>query len=192
MSPEEKIRTFIAIELSEELQAELAAVQEKLKASTTGQVKWVEPGNIHLTLKFLGNITTSQVEEVKKILTEASAKLEGFELTLAGAGAFPRPEYPRVVWAGVDEGKERLAQIAELLEKNLEKIGFPREARAFSPHLTLCRIKFLKDKKGFSSLINSLDFRAQNRQRVEKITLMKSTLTPKGPIYTPLYHAQLR
>lgn len=187
---EEKIRTFIAIELEPKIQEELARLQERFKA-VAPEVKWVAPRNIHLTLKFLGNVTASQVEEVKKILTEVSAKFKGFELTLRGIGAFPKPEYPKVVWAGVDEEKERLVQIAELLEKSLERVGFPREARAFSPHLTLGRIKFLKDRRGFASLINSLDFKAQNRVQVGRITLMKSTLTPKGPIYTPLFQAKL-
>lgn len=188
---EEKIRTFIAIELEPRVQDECGRLQERFKA-VAPEVKWVAPHNIHLTLKFLGSITASQVEEVKKILTEVSAKFKGFELTLQGIGAFPKPEYPKVVWAGVDEGKERLAECAELLEKSLERVGFPRETRAFSPHLTLGRIKFLKDRRGFASLINSLDFKAQNRVQVERITLMKSTLTPKGPIYTPLFQAKLR
>jgi len=186
----ETLRTFIAIELSEELRQELRKLQQELKQSNI-DAKWVKSENIHLTLKFLGNIDLNQIEQTKNILKETSRQVKPFHLHLSGVGAFPKLDYPRVLWVGVDEGENETTEIAKRLEEDLEKIGFQKENRPFSPHLTLARIHGSKNKDKLKSLIQQTTFISKNKTYVDKVTLFKSTLTPKGSIYNIIHQQPL-
>ena len=139
----EKVRTFIAIKLTPEIISNIGRVQEELKR-TDAQVKWVEPDNIHLTLKFLGHVTPEELEKVKITTKETLGPFAPFEMGVASLGAFPKIKYPRVIWVGIDRGRGELKRIAFSIEENLSKIGFAKEKRTFSHHLTLGRVKSSK------------------------------------------------
>lgn len=181
----ESLRSFIAIELTKELHDELSALQQELKKSNI-DAKWVSPENIHLTLKFLGNVDTDRIEKIKNILDEISKQTKPFYLHLAEIGAFPKLDYPRVLWVGIDEGGNETIEIANKLEDALERIGFQKENRPFSPHLTLARIRSPKNRDKLKALVEQNAFISKNKLYVDKLALFKSTLTPKGSIYSKI------
>jgi 2'-5' RNA ligase len=185
------MRTFIAIELSPEIKDELADIQAQLKTSNA-DVKWVKPQAMHLTLKFLGNITQEKIEEVKKALDTISPNHKPFEISLFQIGGFPKLEYPRVIWVGIDKGCSRAEAIAKDVVEGLSNIGFEKEKRPFTAHLTLGRVKSPKGRNELVSKMKALDFKPSASCTIDKITLFQSTLTPQGSIYTPLYEAKLR
>lgn len=181
----EKIRIFIAIKLTPEILSNISKLQEELK-KTSAQVKWVKPENIHLTLKFLGHITLEKLEKVKTFTREALRPFAPFEISVSGLGAFPRIKYPRVIWVGIDEGKEELKRIAFSIEENLAKISFTKEKRPFSPHLTLGRMKSLKGRERLIEALAKLMTSNLGNMKVTKLSIMKSELRPPGPVYTTL------
>ncbi len=186
----EIIRAFIAIELNKEIKAKLDAFQERLKESCA-DVKWVNPDSIHLTLKFLGNIPPSSVKQVKEILNNVAKKTAPFAIAFSKIGAFPKMDYPRVIWVGMEEGRNNIIELNRNLEDKLEKIGVVKEARPFEPHLTLGRVKSPKNKEELKKIAESLNrsLTTAAKMRVSGITLFKSALSSKGAIYTPLSHA---
>jgi len=183
------MRLFIALELSDEIKEELARLQAELKKAKA-DIKWVEPKNIHLTLKFLGETDEPKTEEIKKALEKISSQEKPFAITLFKLGAFPNTSYMRVVWVGIDESCSEVERIAKSLEDELEKIGFPKEVRPFSAHLTLGRVKSPKGKVALKEKILLTEVQPK-KSAVEKITLFKSTLRPNGPIYDRLFETSL-
>jgi 2'-5' RNA ligase len=146
-------------------------------------VKWVEPANLHLTLKFLGHVHASRVPAVVQALTAVEAS-RPFPVRLVGLGAFPRPRGARVLWVGVEEGAGELADLARVVEDVLEPLGFPREGRPFSPHLTIGR---LRTPAYHVELEVALDRKSRvevGSQHVHSVELMESSLRPEGPVYT--------
>jgi len=186
----EKIRAFIALELSPQIKDELTQLQSQLKP-LGADVKWVRPEATHLTLKFLGNITQEKLEEIKKVLDNAASHHTPFEITLFQVGGFPRLESPRVIWVGIDKGCAQSEAIAKELEGELARIGFEKEKRPFTAHLTLGRVKSPKKRNELVSKIKVLDFKPSASCTIAKITLFQSTLTPRGSIYSPLHEAKL-
>lgn len=190
----EKLRTFIAIELSAEVKDFLQKLQESLKTSNA-DVKWVKKENIHLTLKFLGERDKKKIDEIIKIIGNLCDNLGVFELEISSVGVFPKKEYPRVIWVGLTKGDKEVMQIARDLENEISKIGIPKESRPFSSHITLGRVRSGKNKNQLIEQLNYLEenFPAQKPEyRVERITLFKSTLTPAGPIYEILHERNLK
>lgn len=187
------MQTFIAIELPQEIKDSLAQLQTELK-STNADVKWVAPQNIHLTLKFLGGIDDKQLEKIIHIIDDVSKEKDKFQITVSSLGAFPEIDSPRVIWIGIDSGDKQVKEITKELEEKIEKIGIPKEDRPFSSHITIGRtrsslnrqelVRYLKNKADLGG--KKLDF------YVTKITLFKSTLTPKGPIYETLKETSLK
>ncbi|MEK6714800.1 MAG: RNA 2',3'-cyclic phosphodiesterase [Candidatus Omnitrophota bacterium] len=176
------MRLFIAVELSKEIKKELTALEEKLKSSAA-DVKWVKPDNVHLTLKFLGETKEEQIEPIKKILNGLAEKFKVFKTEIAGLGSFPNLKSPRVIWIGANN-TDTLSVIANLLEEKLDKVGFPKEKRDFQPHLTLGRVRSLKNINILKdTLAKNLDFKAGILE-VKALSLIESKLTPSGPIYT--------
>ena len=184
------MRTFIAIELPDTVKKELVQLIDGLKSSQA-DVKWVNPKGIHLTLKFLGNIDEEKVTEIKDVLDKVTKAENPFELRLAELGAFPTPASPRVIWAGVKEGAQLAIDLAKKLEEQLEKIGFEKEKRSFYPHLTLGRVRSAQNKGRLTKLLESTKFKCSSTIKVSHISLIQSTLTPTGAIYTQLYQAKL-
>ena len=181
------MRAFIALELSEEIKKELSRLQEELK-KTGADVKWAKPENIHLTLKFLGNVEENKIAQIKEILDGISSQNKPFEISLFKLGAFPSLNYPRVIWVGIDKGCAETEKIAALAEEKLENMGFGKEKRPFSAHLTLGRVRSGRNKAGLKEIISSLEVKPKSCA-IEGITLFQSTLTPRGSIYTPLHAA---
>ena len=180
------IRAFIAVELPGELREEVARFQEEL-TSADADVKWVEPANLHLTLKFLGNILDGQLPSLTEALRQACASLSPFTLTLEGIGAFPKTTAPRVLWVGVGEGKGELEKLAGQVEEACSRMGFAAEERPFSAHLTIGRTR---STDGIARLVKKLqlaEFRGETPAGVGRLVLFQSTLGgPQGPAYSPL------
>jgi 2'-5' RNA ligase len=182
------IRSFVAIELPEQVRAALAKLQEEMKGTGGEGVKWVGAGRIHLTLKFLGNVEETRTPPLVQALTRACERSAPFELALSGPGVFPGPSRPRVAWVGLSGGVEKLLHLQEGVEKALSPFAFPREERAFTPHLTLARLRegiAPQEARAFGQAFLRTSPEAVSF-KVEGISLMKSQLTPSGPIYTRL------
>jgi len=176
------MRTFIAVEVDERLKEKMAELQKQL--SIDG-VKLVEKENLHLTLHFLGEIDDTMKGEVTQAMEKVNCRK--FEMSCNRVGAFPSRNYIRVIWVGVDAPE--LKSIHDQLGGELARLGFKRED--FSPHITLARVKFLKDK---TKLIEFLETNAETELgdcTVDRILLKKSMLTPKGPVYENVYEKKL-
>ena len=188
------MRAFIAIELPEDIRKALAQLQNRLK-SCGADVKWVEPNNIHLTLKFLGEIDDTQFNKITSILQNFLASANSFSAVISSIGAFPNINSPKVIWIGIDKGDNEVKVIAKSLENEIKNVGIAMEDKSFSSHITIARIrstlnlgKLVKELKILES-----DFSLQVRGfDVTKITLFKSSLTPKGPIYEILKEVALK
>ncbi len=177
------IRTFIAVKISDSSRKSLSELIERLRESRA-DVKWVTPENVHLTLKFLGDVDERKVDEISGKVSDACKGTRPFEMSLKGLGAFPNARRPSVIWVGVDDGREDLADLNGKIERELEAIGFEREKRKFSPHLTIGRLR-RDGRQGDLKDRLSADFNGGD-STVDRVIVMKSMLTPKGPIYEEL------
>lgn len=173
------MRLFVALELPDEIKAELSSLTQKLK-SVDMDAKWVKPENIHITLKFLGEVPDIEVAGVRKGVKEAVLGKKPFEVSLEGAGAFGRP--PRVLWVDLGKGKKKVVELIKDLNSSLDHIR--KEAREPSPHITLARIRFCRDIQGLNLAVESMKEGGFGGFEVESIELKKSVLTPKGPLYS--------
>ncbi len=184
------MRTFIAIELPASIKDALSKIQDELKAGLP-KVSWVKPQNLHLTLKFLGEISPEQLDAVKRIITEVSQGTVAFKIKLDDLGVFPDLRNARIIWLGISQ--DTIAkQITGLLETKIADIGIAKEKREFSAHITIGRIRarlLASDlerelKRVKNDLIDAnLEFNAGG------VTLFESTLGPGGPAYTVLKEA---
>lgn len=180
------MRVFVAVDArTEELQRLLGEL------SRIPGLRAVAPGGLHITLKFLGEIPEQRVEDVHSAMERAFAGSSSFSFTIRGVGAFPSVRAARVVWAGVKQGREELVELHRRLEGELTKLGFPAEKRAFVPHITLARVKLPRAKRAVARFIEVHADDSLGEVGVEAVTLMKSTLTPKGATYTPLRVVEL-
>jgi 2'-5' RNA ligase len=178
------IRCFIAVECNnEEMIRRFITIQRRLER-TGADLKAVEPENIHLTLKFLGDVEPTKVEEVSKIVQDLS--FDPFDMKVEGVGVFPHPGHVRIIWAGVTDGSEPLSEIFNELETKLNDIGFKKERRKLHPHLTICRVRSGRNKENLLEEVSLLQKEDFGTIHVDKIVLKKSELMPKGPIYTTL------
>jgi 2'-5' RNA ligase len=179
------VRTFVAVLLSDEVRAALAGAIGHLR-SRAREVAWVAPENLHVTLKFLGAVDEERLPAVGQALAAVAAAARGFELVIAGLGAFPTPTRPRVLWAGIDAGADALASLARAVEGALAGLGFPREERPFVGHVTLGRVREPRRDPGLARALAAAADRAFGRTAVDRLTLMRSDLGPRGARYTPL------
>jgi 2'-5' RNA ligase len=178
------MRTFIAVELTEEFKKKIEEVQTPLKRLGT-DVSWVKPGNVHATLKFLGEVSEDKIEKVFGGAEKALEGIKGFKLSLKDLGCFPNMRKPRVVWIGVEKGKEELSIMAGKIEQEMENIGYPKENRGFSPHLTIGRVKSSKNIEKLAEQIKKTSFQTEEIE-IKEVVVMKSQLNPAGAVYTPL------
>ncbi len=188
----EKVRSFIAIELPEDLKTELGRLQAKLKIDRP-RIKWVSPDGIHLTLKFLGDVDTSQVAGIIQAMTEAVRGINPFDLNIGPLGMFPNPQRVQVVWIGLDGELDTLGSLYHNLEVRMAMVGFPQEKREFKPHLTLARIGdevLPDDRKHFGNFVASSKADIVYTLKAKGLSLMKSQLTPRGAIYTRLSYVE--
>jgi 2'-5' RNA ligase len=183
----EQIRSFIAIELPDEVKEEIDRFQAGLKKADLPNVKWVDPAGIHLTLKFLGYITAATVPAIMAAIEEATTGIPPFQLTVGGLGVFPDPERVRVAWVGMAGDTDTLGRLKQNLDGNLAALGFATENRVFTPHLTLARAREQAtpgERQKLAGLIASADFAASQPVIVESVHLIRSRLTPKGAVYS--------
>ena len=180
-----QIRSFIAIELSPLIKVKIEEIQNNLK-SLTSDVRWVRPEGIHLTLKFLGNIEEERIPEVSDIIRKCSTDTTSFTLSVRSLGAFPNEKNPKVIWAGAEDDSGTLAKLQQALENILSSIGFKVEKRAFSPHLTLGRLKSPKGKGRLTQGLEDYKHFEFGTFEAKEVCLFKSELKPGGAIYTKL------
>jgi RNA 2',3'-cyclic 3'-phosphodiesterase len=200
------IRAFLAVEPSQELRAELALVQQELKHRIEPELKrdtrisWVQPAKIHLTIKFLGDVNEQIIDPLLGAIEQAIGCQTVVNVPLQRLGAFPRPHSPRVLWVGPPENWERgaearrIAEIHGAIEQACEGLSFLREAKPFSPHLTLARIKAGERYVGVALAKGGVLDRplSLGSLAMESVVLMKSELRPTGSIYTKLWEARMR
>lgn len=185
-------RIFIAIELSPDVRRWLEKARSVLEPGIpSGAVRWVNPAGIHLTLKFLGEIPASRIDNVRSAMDQSAAGKTPFSLTVEGLGCFPNAVRPRVVWAGIRE-EPLLADLQRRLENDLSAVGFKKEQRAFSPHLTLGRVKdgvSESSLRRIGSAVQSGTMETPAVMPVDGMCLFRSVLRPAGAEYSALYRA---
>jgi 2'-5' RNA ligase len=191
-----RIRTFVAVDLPEALRLRLGELIDRLSSGAgRGVVRWVRPEGIHLTLKFLGEVEYVKIEGISRTIRTVAQGHSAFRVQVAGVGCFPNPQKPRVVWVGVKGQVGALVGLQSDLERALGGMGFEREDRPFSPHLTLGRVRREAspvDAARVGALIAGQPEEMLGEVEVEKVTLFQSDLLPTGPIYTALAVAELR
>ncbi|MFC1557758.1 RNA 2',3'-cyclic phosphodiesterase [candidate division KSB1 bacterium] len=178
------MRTFIAIDVSDEVRRAVGAFTSVLKRENA-RVSWVKPENVHITLKFLGEIDKEKIPGINEAIQVCARNQKPFEIEIKGSGGFPNLNRPRVIWVGMTEGAEELKRLAGAVDNELSKLGFQKEKRAFKPHLTIGRVKTINDTESFIEKMNSTDFYG-GRFTAGEMLLMKSDLKPTGAEYTKL------
>ena len=176
----ETIRSFLAIELDEDLVPKILDVQKEFK-KTDANIKYVNSRNMHFTLKFFGNIDLDMAEDIGSAVEKVIKNYSSFDLNIRNCGCFPNKKVIKVLWLGLEEGSP-IINLQKDLDKEFEKLGFKKE-RNFISHLTIGRVKSPKNKKEIRETIDKLENIEIGQMRVSKISLKKSTLTPQGPIY---------
>ena len=183
------IRTFIALELPASIIALLDTVQQELK-SLRLRAKWVRSENIHLTLKFLGDIDPGDVNRIVEAMSAAAEGFTPFTLAVGGVGVFPGIKRPRVIWIGLGGQIRLLIQLQRKLADNLAAIGFPKEKRPFKGHLTLGRIREAVNPNTIRQIIEEYSVLGSEEFTVGKVVLFKSDLKPSGAVYTRLQQVE--
>lgn len=184
------MRLFIAVGLGEEMREKLAEVSAGLAHRLQG-VSWVRPENIHLTLKFLGEVGEDDIPAVGQALDETASCHRPFDLSGRGLGAFPSPSRPRVIWAGLEGDRESLSRLARDVEERLSALGFPAEERPYHPHLTLGRVKNPSGPAGLEKILRETGADSLGPLPVAVLLLMKSTLAPDGAVHEVLSEHRL-
>ena len=184
------MRTFIAIELETEVKDNLEKMIKTLKPAGPG-IKWVNPEGIHLTLKFLGNISDDQAGEIQALMDQVAQKHRPFVLHCRGLGTFPaKSRNPRIVWAGIEDHSE-LIEIQKELDMAMAELGFSKEKRAFHPHLTLGRARKKTNNRLLKPEIEKYSDVEFGTISVSKVILFESTLTPEGAVYSRVHESGL-
>lgn len=180
----EMLRSFIAFDIENDLVLKRMTKAQAFLTKSGADLKLVEPKNIHVTLRFLGDVASNTVD---KILEEMKAvQFIPFNVKIQGVGAFPTSRHARVVWAGISEGANELRSISSQLEPRLLRLGFSPDSKGFSPHLTIARVRTGRNKAELSSIIEENSDFEFGTIKAECLRLKRSVLTPKGPIYSTL------
>lgn len=191
----EPIRSFVAIELPGVLKRALGELAARLKAAGSWPVKWVDPEGVHLTLKFLGNIETGRVGEIVDALELATAGVPPFRLQVGELGVFPNVRRCQVAWVGLKGDLDTLGNLQQRIETHLSQLGFPRENRSFTPHLTLARVRdqaLPGERQQFGEVFVRASLDTDFQINVDEIVLMRSQLTRAGAIYSRLGTIKLK
>ncbi len=183
------LRLFIAIPLGQEAERYLERIIHDLRSHGSG-VKWVNPKNIHLTLRFLGDTDERLVPKICSLLDAVVSDIDALSSKIDALGAFPNLRRPRVIWAGINGGVEALSKLAHRIESGVRDLGFESEPKRFKAHLTLGRVR---DHNKLGALSDDLAAYQMEPKRLlfDRVVLFKSTLTPQGPIYERLHEAKL-
>ena len=187
----QSIRCFVAIEIPEPIQNRLVRIQDMLR-NQIEKASWVKPGNIHLTLKFLGDINPENLEPIGKAIEEVANRHYSFSLHIGGIGAFPNLVRPRVLWAGVSVGAEHVSALAQGINLALSGHGFPTETKKFNPHLTIGRLREKVNLKPYANQYRQYDNINGAEMTVGAISLIRSQLDSRGAIYSTLQSYSFR
>jgi 2'-5' RNA ligase len=188
------IRSFIAIELPKTIQAQLDAIIAQLKGPRTSTVRWVPANNIHLTIKFLGDVSPTNMDMLMKMLKAEVSQLHAFSIHVGNLGAFPTPKRPRVLWVGI-EAPTQLTSLVHLVEAETVKLGYLSEDRPFSPHLTLGRVSqnaTPEQVHQVAEALSGVQVGSLGTTEVGEVVLFKSDLRPSGAEYTPMLKVALQ
>jgi RNA 2',3'-cyclic 3'-phosphodiesterase len=188
-----RLRTFVAVELAPRVKSRAGDLIDKLRVAAV-QVNWVKTQQMHLTLKFLGDVPDTETPDICRVVAEAARGFEPFEITLRGAGAFPTNEHPRTIWVGIEDGAEALCDLQAAIEAALkDKLGFPKEARRFQPHLTIGRVKH-ESPSAKGELTELLEKHAHfdaDLSVIDEVVVFASFLGRGGPSHEALGRAEL-
>jgi 2'-5' RNA ligase len=184
------LRTFVAVSASHEVRTRAAQLIGEL-STTAAKVRWVEPGNLHYSLKFLGDVELIELPKVCEAVVRAVHEKPPFEFIARGAGAFPDFRRPRTVWLGVDEGSESMIELNAAVERELAPMGFRREQRRFRPHLTIGRVRGIEGLHELGQLVRQHADFVGGVVSVDEVIVYSSELGPSGPTYEPLATATL-
>ena len=190
----EQVRSFIAIELPDDLKEGLTQLQTQLRSSNPSSVKWVDPYGVHLTLKFLGNIAVAQVSDITQAIKAAAQGISPLHLEVKGLGVFPNFRRVQVIWVGISGEIDKLRRLQQRIEANLVPLGVTAESRPFTPHLTLARLRdqaLPGERERLGQLIAGTKFETAYTIKVDSVNLMRSQLTREGAIYSPLSSIEL-
>jgi 2'-5' RNA ligase len=186
MSENENIRVFLAIDPPAVVLEKIEGMQNRLQKSIQGAIRWVHPEGIHLTLKFFGDISLQDVENISEVIGKRAAAGPRFDLEIRGLGAFPDVARPRIIWLGIAGQLGPLFSLQKDLEEELHLLGFPKEERPFRAHLTVGRVKIPKGIAGLVPAVEAAGNLTTGTFTVGEIVLFRSNLTPRGAIYTKL------
>lgn len=188
------LRAFIAIELPENTLDEIEKQTLRLRQMLGNDIiRWVPSQNMHLTMKFIGDIAASHVDFLRQMLTREAESHKPFDLQLGGLGSFPNPKQPRILWIGI-HAPVGLTSLQKNIEAGASRLGYQQEERPFSPHLTIGRARQnvgMPEYQKIRAAIDSTQLGNISTARIDAIHLFKSDLHPGGSIYTKLFSAQL-
>jgi 2'-5' RNA ligase len=185
------MRTFIGVPLTLAIRDKLVVLQEQFAESGV-DVKWVEPENLHVTMLFLGEVDAREVLTVCKTVEGVVTAREPFAMRVSGVGCFPNPRRPRTIWAGIEDGSQELVELHDALEPPLMEQGcYRREERAFTPHITLGRVKGESNTLALADAMKQQADWFAGRMTVTEIHVLSSELTKDGPVYTVMSRARL-
>lgn len=187
MKDESPIRVFLAIEPPEKIQRELFNFEERLKRTLTYPITWVRRENIHLTLKFFGNVNKDTLKSLISVIQSVCAVSSTFTISVEGLGAFPDLKRARVIWVGTGGDVNTLKKLQSKLEYEFQHLGFKNEERDFRGHFTLGRLKNPGPITELMDMARTIENVRFGEFKVEKITLFQSNLTPSGAVYTRLH-----
>ncbi len=184
------IRAFVAIEISPALREQIAVQTLALKKALPAKIRWTTPQNIHLTLKFLGDIAPDSLPTLTHALAATAAQQTTFDIAIGGFGVFPGPKNPRIFWIGIQAPPD-LAHLHRAIETTCFRLGYPPEEKPFNPHLTLGRLRDQADMTSLRPALQQIQIGPLGQVTISSLTLFRSDLRPQGPIYAPLAHFPL-
>ena len=179
------VRAFLSIDIEDQsLLSQIQNIQQKLDLSAA-KMKIVKSENIHFTLLFFGDTPLTRLDQIRASLERI--KITPFEIEIAGVGAFPNRRRPRIIWIGVTYNASKILSLKDEIDSSLIELDYQPEKRKYTPHATIARVRHVKDSKRIADNLENLSDEVIGRMNVNTVTLMKSTLTPSGPIYEPLW-----
>ncbi len=185
-----KIRTFIAVDVPEDIKEKIFEVEKELIKSAGEGVKWEGIEKFHITLKFLGDVNEEAIDSIYNVLSESLTGFGKFSIIYKGVGAFPDLKKPRVIWVGCEDPSGKLFDLQKIVEDKMNELGFEKEEKEYHPHITLGRVKSPKNLGGLIKKIESINFEA-GAGEVAEVLIMKSDLKPSGSVYTVLRKIKL-
>jgi RNA 2',3'-cyclic 3'-phosphodiesterase len=190
---EETWRTFIAIDPGKPLRSKIDQLQTRLQNKTGPGVRWVNPDQVHLTLKFLGDVPVSAIDPLAQALKNACSAAKPFELTLEGSGCFPSYKKPNAIWLGLSGGLPALQALQQSIERETDAFSAHKENRGFSPHLTIGRVKarLAREQQRIGAVLEGTSVGVLGSFPVGDVLLIRSLTLPEGPRYTTLARAAL-